>query len=190
MGGKGMTFKNYRARRLVYYFTIRIMLRTIPFSLYFACGLNPRKLYLEKATRDFDTAYYDYYGSSVDSFTDLFFEQDENLLKIKPYDYNAKYCWSCNSRDISNCRERGTLQKCNQGEICQLSVNRKRNTPQAEFLITNIKMGCAAEQECREKMYANFKYGGNKCEPDKQRQATCTQCCYKTNCFTSQGYVE
>ena len=51
-------------------------------------------------------------------------------------------------------------------------------------------MGCAAERECREKMYANFKYGGDKCEPDRQRQATCTQCCYKTNCFTSQGYVE
>ena len=92
------------------------MLRTIPLSLYFAVALNPRKLHLEKASLDFDAAYYDYYGSSVDSFTDVVFEKDQNLLKIKPFEHNAKYCWSCNSRDISNCRERGTLQKCNQDQ--------------------------------------------------------------------------
>ena len=113
-----MTFKNYRAlsRRLPSTIShFGIMLRTIPLLLYFAAALNPRRLYLEKATQDFDAAYYDYYGSSVDSFTDILFEQDGHLLKIKPFEYNAKFCWSCNSRDISNCRERGTLEKCDQG---------------------------------------------------------------------------
>ena len=89
----------------------RIMLSIVFLAVYAAHGLNPRKLHLEKLTEAFDAEYYEYYGTSVDSFTDVEFETTEGKLQVTPRLSNTRYCWSCNTGDISKCRENGYLQK-------------------------------------------------------------------------------
>ena len=74
-------------------------------------ALNPNKLRLEKATLDYDAEYYNYYGSSEDSFTDLDFEVVNRKVVVTPEQAAVKFCWNCNSPDISHCRERGFLEK-------------------------------------------------------------------------------
>ena len=99
---------NYNARLLLFH---RIMLSIVFLAVQVTCGLNPRKLHLEKLTEAFDAEYYDYYGTSVDSFTDVDIEQNNGKLLVTPKLSNTRYCWSCSTGDISNCRERGYLQK-------------------------------------------------------------------------------
>ena len=74
-------------------------------------ALNPAKLRLEKATLEYDAEYYSYYGSSQDSFTDLDFEVVNGKVTVTPEQTAVKFCWNCNSNDISHCREKGFLEK-------------------------------------------------------------------------------
>lgn len=87
----------------------------ILFNIFFTStnSLNPRKLLLQRRTEDYDKEYYDYYGSSSDSYENvrLKFTKHGRYKLIESNNLNTvKYCWNCNATTIEECRQEGFLQ--------------------------------------------------------------------------------
>ena len=99
--------------RLLSFTIFAVNLRKMRFLVFLSqsLALNPNKLRLEKVTLEYDAEYYSYYGSSQDSFTDLDFEVINGKVTVTPQQSAVKFCWNCNSPDISHCREKGFLEK-------------------------------------------------------------------------------
>ena len=94
----------------------------ILFNIFFAFtnGLNPRKLLLQRRTEDYDKEYYDYYGSSSDSYENvkLKFTKHGRYKLIESDKLNTvKYCWNCNATTIEECRQEGFLQTVSWAEF-------------------------------------------------------------------------